>query len=292
MKLGIFVWDTGIDYGQGRIPQNDALGVMNPVIFKVHNGLESQPYSLDEVRNLADNVYRSQSIDFHAWGVAHGTNIDIAREEGRLAGRFAAVTNREYVLDLEDDKRYYWQGIRGTAHAFCEGYTETSNGIQLRICPDARGTHANGINLLEWINEPIVNVWHPQLYSAAFGEHIANWVQSGAIEPLVNNGVSKERIYPVLAAWRETTGELSLDPDIVEAELRYLKDSGFPGAALWRRGVVSNEQVARLQSIEVWPAPQPPPVPEPTGSKIRLGEINITQISDTEFELTQRLKIV
>jgi hypothetical protein len=257
MKLGVFVWTIARDYTDGRIAIDDTLGAMNPVLFKVNDGLEWQNYSPQDAATFANDVYRPQGIDFHPWGVARGWYADWAYAEGRLAGAHAAATNSEYVLDLEPYPEDYWQGVTGTPRAFCRGYAETSNGIKLRLCPDARNT---GINLEEWAVEPIVSVWHPQIYSRAFNESLDRWLRSG-VQPLMNVGVPVSRIYPVLAVWEQTTGDPSISPDALEQDIFALKQKGYPGVVLWRRGVMSAQQVERLLAMEDPFKPTPPPPP-------------------------------
>ena len=260
MKAGIFVWTVKNDYTNGRIAIDDTKGAMNPVIFKVHDGLEYQTYSPEDTRQWADGVYRPQGIDFHPWGNARGWSIDVAREEGRLAGRHAAAARSEYILDLEPDPKDYWQGIPGTARAFCEGYGETSEGRNLRLCPDARNP---GINIDEWAAEPIVSVWHPQMYATAFGESLDYWLAKGT-KPILDLGVPMSRVYPVLAAYYATPGEPSISPDDLERDILHLAHLGYPGFALWRRGSLSPQAVERLLSMRdpfVPAAPTPPVEP-------------------------------
>lgn len=261
MKAGIFVWNIKNDYTNGRLSTDDKLGAMSVALFKVNDGLEYQTYSPDDTRHYADEVYRPQGIDFMPWGVARGWSIDIARKEGHIAGEHAAAARSEYILDLEPDPKDYWQGIPGTARAFCEGYGETSNGQNLRLCPDARNP---GINIEEWAREPIVGIWHPQMYSRAFGESLDRWLAKGT-QPILDLGVPQSRVYPVLAAYYATPGEPSISPDDLERDVLHLAQLGYPGFALWRRGVLSSDAVQRLLSM---PDPfSPPPAPVPTSRK-------------------------
>lgn len=256
-KLGVFIWTTGRDYGQGRIPDDDTLGAMSVALFKVNDGLEYQNYTPADTKILADGIFRPQGIDFMPWGVARGWYADWAYAEGRLAGEHAAAAGRPYILDLEPYPDKYWQGIPGTAAAFCRGYAETSQGQNLRICPDARNS---GINLEEWVAEPVVDVWHPQIYSRAYGESLDLWLGKGSA-PLERLGVPRSKIYPVLATWRQAEGDPSISADALEEDLRRLAYDGYPGAALWRRGTMSQEQVDRLLSIDPIFAPPAPPEP-------------------------------
>lgn len=258
MKTGVFVWTPKADYTEGRIPIDDSLGAMSVVLFKVNDGLEYQPYSPEDSAVWANNVYRPQGIDFLPWGVARGWSLDIAREEGNLAGRHAAAAGSEYILDLEPYPEDYWQGIPGTPRAFCDGYAEMSNGIRLRLCPDARNV---GINLGEWVAEPIVGIWHPQAYYTAFRQTIEVGI-ARACGPLLAAGVLRSHIYPVLPLWLDQPGEPSIPADQIERDLLYLAAQGFPGSCYWRRGVMSAQQVERLLAMTdpFAPTPSPPPV--------------------------------
>ena len=257
-KAGIFVWNVRNDYTNGRIPIDDSQGAMSVCLFKVNDGLEFQTYSPEDSARWANEVYRPQGIDWMPWGVARGWDNAVAREEGRLAGRHAAASGSEYLLDLEPDKRDYWQCLPGTAHEFCAGYEETSNGLKLRLVPDARPTAGN-LLLQEWAREPVVGIWHPQIYSRAFSESLDYWLLNGAF-PIASVGVPLSRIYPVLAVWEQVEGEPSVSPDQLEADIQSLAAKGYGGFALWRRGLMSSQQVERLLAM---PDPFAPVIPTP-----------------------------
>jgi hypothetical protein len=272
VKLGVFAWTVEADWTNGRIPIDDTLGAMSVCLLKVNDGLEYQTYSPEDSRVWADEVFRPQGIDFHPWGVARGWSHDVAYHEGRLAGQHAAQTNSEYVLDLEPYPEHYWQGIPGTPREFCRGYGETSNGVKLRICPDARNP---GINLEEWGAEEIVSLWHPQIYATAYGEPLQSWLWSG-VQPIMQVGVPKSSIYPVLGVWLNAPGEPSISADQLEQDILYIARQGYPGAALWRRGLMSSQQVERLLAMDdpfVPVTPEPPPQPHASKVVDRMREI-------------------
>lgn len=276
MKLGVFIWTVTKDWTEGRIPIDDTQGAMSVVLFKVHDGLEWQNYSPEDAATWANDVFRPQGIDFMPWGVARGWDWNVAREEGRLAGRHAAATGSEYILDLEPYPEDYWQGVPGTPRAFCEGYAETSGGLKLRLCPDARNP---GINLEEWAQEPIVSVWHPQIYHRAFNESLDSWLRRG-VSPITNLGVDRSRIFPVLAVWRQVAGDPPIPADELEADILSLAARGYGGCALWRRGVMSSQQVERLLAMPdpfLPPPPPPPPPPEVNHKKNALALIEQLQ---------------
>lgn len=240
MKLGQFVWTIANDYG-ARIPDDDTKQAMSFAFFKVHDGLEWQNYSPEGTNHYFADVYGPQGIGFVPWGVARGWNIDVAREEGRLAGRHAAACQGVYILDLEPYPEDYWQGIPGTPTAFVEGFLE-AGGNELWICPDARNT---GINLEEWVRHPVVTRWWPQAYYTAFQQPMVRGINA-AIAPLLNAGIPRERIWPVLPTYYATEGEPSIDAgELIEA-IRYVASEGYPGAALWRRGLISPGQVTAM----------------------------------------------
>ena len=270
------MWNVTNDYTHGRIAIDDTLGAMRGVIFKVNDGLEYQTYSPEDSRRWADEVYRPQGIDFYPWGVARGWSLDIAREEGRLAGRHAAAAQRPYVLDLEPYKEDYWQGIPGTAQAFCQGYAETSTGLQLDLCPDARNP---GINIEEWVAEPVVARIHPQLYATAYGEPLDLWIRKG-VQPFLDLGVSRDRILPVLAGWYATAGEPSISPDDLERDILALASAGYSGFSIWRRGSISQQVVERLLAMDdpFAPAPDAPPPSVIDPTKVRMVPVGGAEV--------------
>lgn len=260
MKIGIFVWNIKNDYTNGRIAIDDSKGAMSVALMKVHDGLEWQTYSPEDSAQWANGVFRPQGIDWMPWGVARGWSLDVAHREGALAGQHAAASGSEYILDLEPYKEDYWQGISGTPAAFCAGYASTSNGIKLRLCPDARNV---GINLEEWVQETIVSIWHPQAYYTLFQQPLEVGV-AVACNPLFKVGIPRARIIPVMPLSGVGAGDPSISPDDLERDARYLHDQGFPGLAYWRRGVMSAQQVERLLSMDDPWAPVPaPPEPQP-----------------------------
>ena len=260
MKVPIFVWTVRADYTEARIPVDDTLGAMSKVFFKVNDGLEYQTYNAEDTKHMADDVYRPQGIDFQPWGVARGWNLEIARKEGHIAGEHAAAAQRPYILDLEPYKEDYWQGIPGTAHAFCDGYAETAEGQRLDLCPDARNP---GLLLQEWVAEPVVDRILPQLYATAYGESLDLWIRKG-VKPFLDLGVSLSRIFPVLAGWYQQPGEPSISPDDIERDIKYLASMAFPGCSIWRRGSISPEVVERILAMTDPFLPSPPVTPPPT----------------------------
>ena len=280
LKAPIFVWDVTKDYTHGRIAIDDTLGAMSVVLFKAHDGLEYQTYSPEDMAAWADGVYRPQGIDLYPWGVARGWDLDVAREEGRLAGRHAVATDREYILDLEPYPDYYWQGITGTPRAFCEGYAETSGGRMLRLCPDARNP---GINIEEWAAEPVVNIWQPQIYATAYGESVERWLDTG-VKPILDLGVSKSRIYPVLAGWYTTESEPSISPDDLERDILTLAREGYPGFSIWRRGSISQLVVERLLAMADPFAPVPPSPPPP----LDIAKVRIEPVGEPTYHWTDQ----
>lgn len=278
MKTGIFVWTVANDYG-ARIPDKDLGGVMDPAIFKVNDGL-NQMQSVNSAVALA-KLYRDQGIDFMPWGVARGFSLAIARAEGLLAGQYAAATGSPYVLDLEPYPDYYWQGISGTPRAFCQGYEESAPSMPLRLTVDARNV---GINLEEWVAEPVVGIFHPQAYYTDFGSHDMGIGIMSAINPLLAAGVSKSRIYPVLPVYQASTGNPSTSPKELALAITFVAGQGFLGFALWRRGLMSPDQVAMLQLLPD-PFPPPPFIPPPVDVFATLTEAktSIQTVIDTLF---------
>lgn len=277
MRSGIFIWTVANDYG-ARIPDDDSQGAMSVALFKVADGL-NQMQTVPQAIALAKQ-YRDQDIDMYPWGVAQGWSLDVARSEGALAGQYAAAVGRPHILDLEPYKAEgYWQGISGTPAAFIEGYGSTANGQPLRLCPDARNV---GINLEEWVALLPGAIWHPQAYYTAFGSHDYKVGINSAIKPLLNAGVPKSQIYPVLPLWLAQTGEPSIPAKDLNRDIDYLAAEGYPGAAWWRRGRMSPDHVT-LMKAKTDPFPHAPdPEPEPpaqTPKQVALAHIEAARIA-------------
>lgn len=296
MKTGIWIGSVADDYTNGRIAIDDTLGAMSVAMFKVSDGL-NEFYTPEDSAIWANGVYRPQGIDFMPQGNGRGFSLAEARQEGLNAGRHAAATGSEFILDLEPDPKYYWQGIPGTPHAFCQGYEAASSGIKLRLNTDARNP---GINLSEWALEPIVGVWHTQEYAATFGESHELWEERG-IGPLLNLGVPKSRIYPMLSNYMAGDGYPSMPPDALEASIRYYAERGYPGICLFRRMTMDGKQVERLLAMpDPWASTTPPQPPQPPPIdpllKIRLEPVGAPTFDFTEDpairEQRQHIRIV
>lgn len=282
MKSGVFIWTVANDYG-ARIPDDDTLGAMNPALFKVNDGV-NQMQTVAQAVALAKQ-YRDQNIDFLPWGVGRGFDLSEARAEGRLAGEYAAATSSPYILDLEPDPSLYWQGIPGTPTALIAGFNETAKGQRIRLCCDARLTAAGPtgarIDLNEWVTALPDAIWHPMGYYTDFASHDAATGIMSAINPLLNAGVHKSQIYPVLPLYYASAGNPSITPVELSSVLDWVAQQGYPGAAYWRRGLMSPEQVAMLLAkVDPWaPIPQPQPQPGPSPKKLALAHIEAARIA-------------
>ena len=278
MKLGIWIGSVQEDYTEGRIAIDDTLGAMSVALFKVSDGL-NEWYTPEDAAIWANDVYRPQGIDFMPHGNGRGFSLDEARQEGVNAGRHAAACGSEFILDLEPDPQYYWQGILGTPRAFCEGYASTSGGRKLRLNPDARNP---GINLEEWAQEPIVGVWHPQMYAATFGESQESWERRG-IQPILDLGVPKSLIYPMLSNYMNAPGDPSMPPDVLEESIRYYAERGYGGVCLFRRKTMDGKQVERLLAMpDLWAVTPPPPPPIAPMLNIRLEPVGAPTVHFTD----------
>lgn len=291
MKCGHWIGSVDADYTHGRIPQDDSKGAMSLAMFKVSDGLNEWYTPVDSAQ-WANGVYRPQGIEFMPQGNGRGASIDQARQEGVNAGRHAAACGSPFILDLEPDPSLYWHGIAGTGRAFCEGFASTANGNKLRINPDARNP---GINLDEWVAAPVVDIWYPQMYAATFGESQERWERLG-IQPLLDLGIPKSRIHPMVSNYMNGAGDPSMDPDTLEASIRYYADRGYGGITVFRRQTEDGRQVERLLSMADPFAPPAPPVSHPVGRETRLipmGEpvYSYTEVDDERIQ-TQRIKIV
>lgn len=284
MKVGIFIGRglTPRDYNPA-LRDDDTTLPMSYAFGKANEGAVFY-YSPDEAAELAQ-MYQRQGIGFVPWGIGRGATVSAADTEGHEAGQLAAAVEGCYMLDLEPYPAQYWAGVPGAATAFCNSYKAAVEAAGKRpvlwLTVDARNP---GINLDEWrAFEDVLDIrywpqaYGPEFYPATYPDFsVMLHGLLDACNPLLNAGIEKSRIWPVLSTYSVRAGMNGqseyvgpLDGDVLTKAIQQVHDFAFPGVALFRRGTLSNELADAINAMpDPWAStqepPQEPPPSEPT----------------------------
>lgn len=289
-KYGIWTARGLDDYGSPYIEDDDTKIPMSFAFGKIGDS-GNMYYDAASMKRYAQ-IYTDQGIGYIGWYVGRGFSPDDAYHEGWNVGLLAAAHQGCAILDLEPYPAQYWQGISGTPRAFTRGFID-AGGVELHLCPDARNS---GINLDEWElcrNEfPQLHIRYlPQAYWTEFRQDMERGIHA-AIDPLLNAGIPKEIIWPVLPTYyvdgpiQSPSYHPMLGADL-EASIRFVAGLGHPGVSFWRRGFISREAADHILAMDdpfAPPAPPPPPGPQPESEiehsiQVALAHINAAKIS-------------
>lgn len=272
-SAGEAIVTVGEDYLSSLVGPNDADSQMSFALFKMMDS--GRPfYSWDVLHNYFVNTYGPQGIGMIPWTVVRGFSVDGAREEGRQAGIYSTAVQGCALVDLEDDKEHYWQGIEAAVDAWIEAFVE-GGGREVMLWPDTRKGHLAGENFWRWWSHDVVTrVWSQVYFAMFYRASVRNRARRGiedSLRPLLDGGIPSSALTPTLMT-SDAAGNPIPWSELEEAIHICHDDYKTNGFALWRRQYLSIEQRDGLRAlVDPWaaaPVPQPVPTPLPPVSEL------------------------
>jgi len=196
------------------------------------------PGSIDEwVR-----VCRAKGIEFHAWCVPHG--LDIEAETAIIAEACKRPGVGSLVLDIEPHAGYWKGGAENVRPFMLALRRELGARFHIGMSIDPRKHHRHRIFPDEWV--PFIDSLQPQLYWKTF--HVTP-------EKVLENVYAVWGDYgkPIIPVF-EGTAAL---PEQIEAHTLATQQYGFKGLSWWRYGIIS-QWTAVNTPIELTTSPADP----------------------------------
>lgn len=170
------------------------------------------------------NGLQAQGLEFHAWCVPNGLNIDA--ETSIISAVCKVPGVKSMILDVEPYPGF-WQGGREAVRPFMLKLRQAAGGrFHIGISMDPRPHHYNSIFPEEWF--PFVNSLHPQCYWATFRES-----PDETLLDMFNTWGRYGR--PIIPAF---SGDAAL-VDQTTAHTLATQKYGFKGVSWWRYGVIA-----------------------------------------------------
>jgi murein DD-endopeptidase MepM/ murein hydrolase activator NlpD/uncharacterized protein YraI len=169
-------------------------------------------------------VLQQNGLEFHAWCVPQGLNVEAEATVIADACRVAGV--RSMVLDVEPYTGF-WQGGREAVRPFMLRLRQLVGGrFHIAMSMDPRPQHRNSIFPEEWF--PFVNSIHPQTYWQTF-----RGTPEGEIQRMLDTW--KDYGKPIIPAFQ---GDAPVEEQR-EAHTLATQRYGMLGVSWWRYGVIS-----------------------------------------------------
>lgn len=274
-SVGQAIVSIEADYRRSLIGPDDARAQMSFALFKMMDS--GRPfYSWDVLHHYFADIYQPQGIGMIPWTVVRGFSNEFAREEGRQAGIYSTAVQGCVLVDLEDDPKFFWQGIESAVDAWIQGFVE-GGGREVFLWPDSRKDKLKGENFWRWWHYKIVTrVWPQAYFSIFFSAGARDRVRRGidrAVQPLVEGGIPMNAITPTLMT-SDNDGNPIPWPELLEGIL-YCRELGANGFSLWRRQFLSPEQRDGLAALA-------DPFAPPPSRRPRAQRNALTDLSDLE----------
>jgi murein DD-endopeptidase MepM/ murein hydrolase activator NlpD len=186
---------------------------------------------------------QQQGLEFHAWCVPHGLNID---SEVALISTVCKIPGvKSMILDIEPYAGF-WQGGREAIRPFMLKLRQAVGGrFHIAMSMDPRPHHFDSIFPAEWF--PFINSIHPQCYWNTFRQEPAK-----TLEDMFATWGRYGR--PIIPAF---SGDAAL-VDQTTAHTLSSQKYGFKGISWWRYGVVAQWNTVNTP-VNVTPSPGSPP---------------------------------
>lgn len=192
-------------------------------------------------------VLEANGMEFHAWCVPHGLDID--RETALINAVCSRPGVKSMVLDIEPYAGF-WQGGATAIRPFMLKIRQTiGTAFHIGLSMDPRSWHKDSIFPEEW--SPFVNSIHPQTYWFTFRRTVEEVVE----QMYETWGGYGKPIIPALQ------GDAPLN-DQLEAHTLTTQRHGAQGLSWWRYGVISQWSAVN-KTIDLKDSPADP-ITEPT----------------------------
>jgi hypothetical protein len=257
-RVGQAIVTIDSDYRHALIEPDDTRSQMSFALFKMMDS--GNPfYDWPTLHHYFAEIYVPQGIGMIPWTVVRGFDDQSAHEEGVQAGIYSTAVQGCVLVDLEDDPNHFWQGHESAVDAWIDGFIE-GGGHEVFLWPDSRRDKLKRENFWRWWSKDIVTrVWPQAYFSIFFQPGARNRVRRGidnAVQPLLDGGISPDRITPTLMTSDET-GQHPIDWGELLEGIMYCKELGSNGFALWRRQFLSRQQRDGLAALDdPWAPPR------------------------------------
>jgi len=267
-KIGLIYW-TGQSVGENSIEQlaqtiKSQMPNAQAVFVKTADGADWQgkydkktQMAINSFNDIAKwvNVLNNFGLEFHAWVVLKGQNVNGEANRVRETCNTAGV--RSLLLDVESGPGYFSGGADSARDLIQKIRAGIAPEFHLGLNFDARGAHPKHIYIDEWL--PHIQSLHPMVYHKDFGIDIGSALDN-MYAAIGNIG---KPIIPMLQAY----GGVNPD-DIFNGANKAINDLGCVGVTIYRLGTMGSREYEAIRRITfpttVTPPPPSDPDPDPT----------------------------
>ncbi len=267
-KIGLIYW-TGQSVGENSIEQlaqtiKSQMPNAQAVFVKTADGADWQgkydkktQMAINSFNDITKwvNVLNNFGLEFHAWVVLKGQNVNGEANRVRETCNTSGV--RSLLLDVESGPGYFSGGADSARDLIQKIRAGVAPEFHLGLNFDARGAHPKHIYIDEWL--PHVQSLHPMVYHKDFGIDVGSALDN-MYAAIGNIG---KPIIPMLQAY----GGANPD-DIFNGANKAINDLGCVGVTIYRLGTMGSREYEATRRITfpatVTPPPKADPDPDPT----------------------------
>ena len=267
-KIGLIYW-TGQSVGENSIEQlaqtiKSQMPNAQAIMVKTADGADWQgkydkktQMAINSFNDIAKwvNVLNNFGLEFHAWVVLKGQNVNGEANRVRETCNTAGV--RSLLLDVESGPGYFSGGADSARDLIQKIRAGITPDFHLGLNFDARGAHPKHIYIDEWL--PHVQSLHPMVYHKDFGTDVGSALDN-MYAAIGNIG---KPIIPMLQAY----GGINPD-DIFNGANKAINELGCAGVTIYRLGTMGSREYEATRRITfpttVTAPPPSDPDPDPT----------------------------
>jgi len=282
-KVGLIFW-SGQSVGENSIEQlAQTIKTQTPnataVFVKTADGADWQgkydkktQMAINSFNDITKwvNVLNNFGLEFHAWVVLKGQNVN--GEANRV--RETCNTNgvRSMLLDVESGPNYFSGGADSARDLIQKIRAGIAPDFHLGLNFDARGAHPKHIYIDEWL--PHVQSLHPMVYHKDFGIDVGSALDN-MYAAIGNLG---KPIIPMLQAY----GGANPD-DIFNGANKAINELGCVGVTIYRLGTMGSREYEATRRITFPTTVTPPPPSDPDPDPTLGGRAIIIRSSDQGY---------